>query len=271
MVRKNRFQQGLWRVGAAILTLAAVLVAAGCGSGAADIAVATATEPPTATFTTRPTDTPIPPTATPLPTETPVPPTATPRPTRTPAPTATTDTPELVEYRTDRLSILLPSYYIGGNESILQDRLNNMEAQGIDIEAMAEQLLVYLEDNPGLFELYVISLKPTREGIATNLNITFEPTAGLSMDDYVNMGIATLNEVFSDLSILDQESLPDGSSLINTEIVFEGQPPIRQQIIVIESDDMFWQITFTTSAAAFEALLPEFEAALASLAITPVP
>ncbi len=230
-------------------------------------------EPPTAAPTATPTATTVP-TATPSPTATRRPtvtprPSATPKPTNTPRPTV--DAPSGFKPLTgDGVTLWLPESYKGGSMSG-KDRavlIANMKGLGGDFARMAEQFENMAQNV--LFFAYDPEMNP--QGGLTNVNIVEIPVfSGVEPATLAELMASQLPKQFKGIKVGEVEpvNLPLYPAARFTAQMSVNQVTVKELLYIVTAANATYLVTYATSAAEFDDLLPVFEQSIETFSLEP--
>jgi hypothetical protein len=157
--------------------------------------------------------------------------------------------------------IHLPPTFEGGDPSAdSQSVVERLRALGPDYEKLAGAL----QADPSAFAVWVFDPTGAANGFLTNVNVVLDKAAaGVTLKEYVD---ATAKQLPGDFRVASRKELRvSGREAVRLVIEFSVQGVKGSQLIYLVKDPAgIWAVTYSTSAAEFQARLPDFEKSAAT-------
>lgn len=167
-----------------------------------------------------------------------------------------TPIPGWEKFTAQGIEIWFPETFEGGDlQNDLDVIVEKLKALGPEFEAIANAI----EANPSTFVLWVFNSKLGDTGYLTNVNITTEKIfSSMTLDTYIE---AFSKQIPSSMEITDQQKVMlnqyEAARLV-VEMDVNGLIA-KELVYVIKDKNTIWAITYATSAAEYDTLLPIFE------------
>ncbi len=180
-------------------------------------------------------------------------------------PTPGPPTPEVPadwqEFHAGRVHLWLPGSFEGGNvETELPKVVEALRMLGAEYADMAE----YLEQNPGVFVLWVVDTVPGPSGRLSNINVTKEAVPEtVSLEEYLDASVDLLP---SDFQVVNREIVTLGDREAGKLVLSVSDATMHRMsvIYVIRDGAWFWNVTYASDADDFVASTPTWETSIHS-------
>jgi serine/threonine-protein kinase len=167
-----------------------------------------------------------------------------------------TSIPGWEKFEAKGVELWLPESYDGGNVSEdMQTVVEKIRSLGPEYENMA----TVIEQNPDMFALWAFDSNIGASGSLTSTAITFEKVLSvITVDTYLDAASSQLPASFkvTDRQITKLNKYDAGR--LEIEFTISGTNG-KELMYVVKNGNMFWVITYGTSADEFDQRLPEFE------------
>lgn len=167
-----------------------------------------------------------------------------------------TPIPGWEKFEAKGVELWLPESYDGGNVSEdLQAVVEKIKSLGPEYENMA----AVIEQNPDMFAIWAFDSNIGASGSLTSAAITFEKILSvLTIDTYLDAASSQLPASFKvvDRQIVKLNKYDAGRLVIEFTIAGTNG---KELMYAVKNGNMFWVITYGTSADEFDKRLPEFE------------
>ena len=181
--------------------------------------------------------------------------------TPTPGP-PTPDVPDdWEEFHSGRVHLWLPASFEGGDAAAtLPKVVEGLRSLGPDFAEMAD----YVEQNPGVFVLWVVDTERGPAGAISNVNVTQEPVPEtVSLDDYLDASVDLLP---SGLEVLERVILTLEDRDVGKIVLSGSSGNVRRisVVYIIRDGDRFWNVTYSTDPDEFVDRTPVWETSIRS-------
>lgn len=182
--------------------------------------------------------------------------------TATPAP-PTPDVPaDWEEFSAGRLHLWLPESFEGGDvEAMLPQVVETLRNLGTDYAEMAD----YLEQNPGIFALWLVDSVRGPSGAISNVNVTREDVPEtVSLQEYLDVSADLMPP---NLEILEQGIVTLGERELGKFVLSGKSDTVRRMVVLytVRDGPRFWNVTYATDPAEFVDRTPIWERSIRSL------
>ncbi len=182
--------------------------------------------------------------------------------TATPAP-PTPDVPDgWEEFSSGRLHLWLPESFEGGDvNATLPQVVEGLRALGTDYAEMAE----YIEQNPGVFVLWLVDTVRGPSGAISNVNVTREEVPdSVSLQEYLD---ASEDLMPPTLEVLDRGMVTLGEREVGKLVLTGNSDTVRRMLVIyiVRDGPRFWNVTYATDPGEFVDRTPTWEQSIRSL------
>ena len=182
--------------------------------------------------------------------------------TATPAP-PTPDIPQgWEEFSAGRLHLWLPESFEGGDvDATLPQVVKALRTLGTDYAEMAD----YIEQNPGVFVLWLVDTARGPSGAISNVNVTKEDVPeGVSLQEYIDASVELMPP---GLEVLDQGIVSVGEREVGKLVLSGNSDTVRRMLViyVVQDGARFWNVTYATDPDEFVDRTPTWEQSIRSL------
>jgi hypothetical protein len=143
---------------------------------------------------------------------------------------------------------LLPGSFEGGDVAAeLPKVAEGLRMMGAEYAEMAE----YLEQNPGVFVLWVVDTVRGASGTLSNVNVTKEEVPeSISLQEYLDASVELLP---SDFKVVDRGMVTLEDREVGKLVLSVSDATVRRMsvIYVIRDGAWFWNVTYSTDPADF--------------------
>jgi hypothetical protein len=165
------------------------------------------------------------------------------------------------EFQAGRVHLWLPGSFEGGNvDTELPKVVEALRMLGAEYVDMAE----YLEQNPGVFVLWVVDTVPGPSGGLANVNVTKEDVPEtVSLQEYLDASVDLLP---SDFEVVDQGIVTLGDREVGKLVLSVVSASLRRMSVVYVFRDgaRFWNVTYASDAGEFVERTPTWETSIHS-------